>query len=162
MCAILDSWPNSFKRLVPGYEAPVYLAWAHKNRSPLIRVPNFGGRKNAARCEIRNPDGAGNPYLQFAVLLAAGLDGIRNRIDPGDPVELNVYQMTYEERKERNIVSLPESLQEALDELETSDLMRETLGETAFENFLKEKRGEWDLYRTQVTEWEFNRYNTRL
>ncbi len=162
MCAVLNSWPNSFKRLVPGYEAPVYLAWAHKNRSPLIRVPNFGGRKNAARMEIRCPDGAGNPYLQFAVLLATGLDGIKNKIDPGDPVELNVYHMSYEERKERNIVSLPESLKEALDEMETSDLVKETLGETAFENFLKEKRREWDLYRTQVTEWEVNRYIKRL
>ncbi len=162
MCAILASWPNSYKRLVPGYEAPVYLAWAHKNRSPLIRVPNFGGRKSAARCEIRCPDGAGNPYLQFAVLLATGLDGIRNKIDPGDPVELNVYHMSHEERKERGIVSLPESLKEALDEFETSDLMKETLGETAFENFLKEKRNEWDLYRMQVTEWEVNRYIKRL
>ncbi len=139
MAAVLDSWPNSYKRL-----------------------PNFGGRKGAARCEIRCPDGAGNPYLQFAVLLATGLDGIKNKIDPGDPVELNVYHMTYEERKARNIVSLPESLKEALDELETSDLMRETLGETAFENFLREKRKEWDLYRTQVTEWEVNRYIKRL
>jgi glutamine synthetase len=162
MCAVLNSWPNSFKRLVPGYEAPVYLAWAHKNRSPLIRVPNFGGKKSAARCEIRCPDGAGNPYLQFAVLLATGLDGIKNKIDPGDPVELNVYHMSYEERKERGIVSLPESLKEALDELETSDLMKETLGETAFENFLVEKRKEWDLYRVQVTEWEVNRYIKRL
>lgn len=162
MCAVLASWPNSYKRLVPGYEAPVYLAWAHKNRSPLIRVPNFGGRKAAARCEIRCPDPAGNPYLQFAVLLAAGLDGIKNRIDPGDPVELNVYEMTYNERKKRDIVSLPESLKEALDEIETSDLMRETLGETALENFLKEKRKEWDLYRTQVTDWEVERYIKRL
>ena len=153
---------KQFQTISPGYEAPVYLAWAHKNRSPLIRVPNFGGRKNAARCEIRCPDGAGNPYLQFAVLLAAGLDGIKNRIDPGDPVELNVYHMTYEERKERNIVSLPESLKEALDELETSDLMHETLGETACVNFLSEKRKEWDLYRTQVTDWEVNRYIKRL
>jgi len=94
--------------------------------------------------------------------LAAGLDGIRNRIDPGDPVELYIYQMTYEERKERNIVSLPDSLEEALDELETSDLMRETLGETAFDNFLREKRREWNLYRTQVTDWEVNRYIKRL
>ncbi|MGD6810478.1 MAG: type I glutamate--ammonia ligase [Candidatus Bathyarchaeia archaeon] len=162
MCAVLNSWPNSFKRLVPGYEAPVYLAWAHKNRSPLIRVPNFGGRKSAARCEIRCPDGAGNPYLQFAVLLAAGLDGIKNKTDPGDPVELNVYHMSYEERRDRGIVSLPESLKEALDEFETSDLMKETLGETAFENFLKEKRSEWDQYRLQVTEWEVNRYIKRL
>ncbi len=162
MCAVLASWPNSYKRLVPGFEAPVYLAWAHKNRSPLIRVPNFGGRKAAARCEIRCPDPAGNPYLQFAVLLAAGLDGVKNTIDPGDPVELNVYEMTYEERKQRGIVSLPESLKEALDELESSDLMRETLGETALENFLKEKRREWDLYRTQVTTWEVDRYIKRL
>ncbi len=161
ICAVLNSWPNSFKRLVPGYEAPVYLAWAHKNRSPLIRVPNFGGRKNAARCEIRCPDGAGNPYLQFAVLIAAGLDGIKNKTDPGDPVELNVYHMSYEERKQRGIVSLPESLKEALDEFETSDLMRETLGE-AFDNFLREKRKEWDQYRLQVTEWEVNRYIKRL
>jgi glutamine synthetase len=162
MAAVLNSWPNSYKRLVPGYEAPVYLAWAHKNRSPLIRVPNFGGRKSAARCEIRCPDGAGNPYLQFAVLLATGLDGIKNKIDPGDPVELNVYHMSYEERKERGIVSLPESLKEALDEMETSDLVKETLGETAFENFLAEKRKEWDQYRLQVTEWEVNRYIKRL
>lgn len=162
MCAVLNSWPNSFKRLVPGYEAPVYLAWAHKNRSPLIRVPNFGGRKSAARCEIRCPDGAGNPYLQFAVLLSAGLDGIKNKTDPGDPVELNVYHMSYDERKQRGIVSLPESLKEALDEFETSDLMKETLGETAFENFLREKRKEWDQYRLQVTEWEVNRYIKRL
>ncbi len=93
---------------------------------------------------------------------AAGLDGVKNQIDPGDPVELNVYHMSYEERKERGIVSLPESLKEALDEFETSDLMEETLGETAFENFLREKRKEWDLYRMQVTEWEVNRYIKRL
>ena len=162
MCAVLASWPNSYKRLVPGYEAPVYLAWAHKNRSPLIRVPNFGGKKAAARCEIRCPDPSGNPYLQFAVLLATGLDGIRNKTDPGESMELNVYHMGYEERKKRGIISLPESLKEALDELESSDLMRSTLGETAFENFLIEKRKEWDLYRTQVTEWEVNRYIKRL
>ena len=162
MCAVLASWPNSYKRLVPGYEAPVYLAWAHKNRSPLIRVPNFGGRKGAARCEIRCPDGAGNPYLQFAVLCAAGLDGVRNKTDPGDPVELNVYHMSYEERKAKGIVSLPESLKEALEEFETSELMRETLGGTAFENFMTEKRKEWDLYRMQVTEWEVERYIKRL
>lgn len=162
MAAVLASWPNSYKRLVPGYEAPVYLAWAHKNRSPLIRVPNFGGRKDAARCEIRCPDGAGNPYLQFAVLLTTGLNGIKNKIDPGDPVELNVYHMSYEERKSKNIISLPESLKEALDEMETSNLIKETLGETAFENFLIEKRKEWDLYRMVVTEWEVNRYIKRF
>jgi glutamine synthetase len=109
---------------------------------PLIRVPNFGGQKAAARCEIQCPDTAGNPYLQFAVLLATGLDGIKNKIDPGDPVELNVYNVSYEERKQRGIISLPESLKEALYELEPSNLMRETLGEIALENFLKEKRRE--------------------
>ncbi|HML03964.1 MAG TPA: type I glutamate--ammonia ligase [Candidatus Bathyarchaeia archaeon] len=162
MCAVLASWPNSYKRLVPGYEAPVYVAWAHKNRSPLIRVPNFGGRKGAARCEIRCPDPAGNPYLQFAVLCATGIDGVKHKTDPGEPVELNVYEMSYEERKTSGVVTLPESLKEALDELETSDLMRETLGETALENFMKEKRKEWDRYRMQVTNWEVERYIKRL
>lgn len=162
MCAILASWPNSYKRLVPGYEAPVYVAWAFKNRSPLIRVPNFGGRSHAARCEIRCPDPAGNPYLQFAVLCLSGLDGIRRKIDPSDPTEMNVYKMSYEERKERGIVSLPESLLEALNELEQSKFMRDALGEEAFSAFLKEKRREWDLYRTQVTSWEFDRYVRKL
>jgi glutamine synthetase len=162
MCAVLASWPNSYKRLVPGYEAPVYIAWAHKNRSPLIRVPNFGGRRNAARCEIRCPDPAGNPYLQFAVLCAAGLDGIKNKIDPGEATELNVYKMNHEERKTRNIISLPESLKESLDEMERSPFMRETLGESAFENYIREKRKEWDLYRMQVTSWEVERYIKRL
>ncbi|MDH7555840.1 MAG: glutamine synthetase family protein [Candidatus Methanosuratincola sp.] len=162
MCSGLASWPNSYKRLVPGYEAPVYVAWAFKNRSPLIRVPNFGGRKNAARFEIRCPDPAGNPYLQFAVLSMAMLDGIKNKIDPGPPTELNVYKMSYEERKARNIVSLPESLKEALDETERSEFMKEVLGETAFENYLSVKRKEWDAYRIQVTNWEVERYIRRL
>ncbi|MDH5806903.1 MAG: glutamine synthetase family protein [Candidatus Methanomethylicaceae archaeon] len=162
MCAVLASWPNSYKRLVPGYEAPVYIAWAYKNRSPLIRVPNFGGRKNAARFEIRCPDPAGNPYLQFAVLCMAALDGIKKKIDPGPPTELNVYKLSYEERKERGIVSLPESLKEALDEMENSEFMREVLGEVAFENFLSVKRKEWDLYRMQVTNWEVERYIRKL
>lgn len=162
MCAVLASWPNSYKRLVPGYEAPVYVAWAFKNRSPLIRVPNFGGRSSAARCEIRCPDPAGNPYLQFAALCLSGLDGIRKKIEPPEPTEMNVYKMSYEERKERKIVSLPESLSEALNGLEQSEFMRYALGEEAFSAFLKEKRKEWDLYRTQVTSWEFERYVRKL
>jgi glutamine synthetase len=162
MCAVLASWPNSYKRLVPGYEAPVYIAWAHKNRSPLIRVPNFGGRRNAARFEIRCPDPAGNPYLQFAVLVLSALDGIKKKIDPGPPTELNVYKMSYEERKARNIIALPESLKEALDEMERSSFMKDALGETAFENFLSVKRKEWDLYRMQVTDWEVDRYIRKL
>jgi glutamine synthetase len=162
MCAVLASWPNSYKRLVPGYEAPVYIAWAYKNRSPLIRVPNFGGKKNAARCEIRCPDPAGNPYLQFAVLCSAGLDGIKNKIDPGEATELNVYKMNYEERKSKGIVSLPESLKEALDTMEESKFMMNAFGEMAFDNYIREKRKEWDLYRMQVTSWEVERYIKRL
>jgi glutamine synthetase len=162
MCGVLASWPNSYKRLVPGYEAPVYIAWAFKNRSPLIRVPNFGGKKNAARCEIRCPDPAGNPYLQFAVLCLAGLDGIEKKIEPGEPTELNVYKMSYEERRSKGIVSLPESLKEALDKIEESEFMRKALGETVFENYLCEKRKEWDFYRMQVTNWEIDRYIRRL
>jgi len=162
MCGVLASWPNSYKRLVPGYEAPVYVAWAFRNRSPLIRVPNFGKRKSAARVEIRCPDPAGNPYLQFAVLCLSGLDGIQRKIEPPEPTELNVYKLTYEERKERGIVSLPESLSEALKEMENSQLVREALGETLYENYLREKHREWDLYRTQVTPWEVERYIRKL
>ncbi len=162
MCAVLASWPNSYKRLVPGFEAPVYIAWAFKNRSPLIRVPNFSARSGAARCEIRCPDPAGNPYLQFAVLCLSGLDGIRKKIDPPEPTEMNVYHMSYEERKERGIVSLPESLYEALGETEKSEFMKQALGEESFNAFLKEKHKEWDLYRTQVSSWEFERYVKKL
>jgi glutamine synthetase len=161
MSAVLASWPNSYKRLVPGYEAPVYMAWAHKNRSPLIRVPDFGKRKNAARIEIRCPDPAGNPYLQFAVLLHAGLDGIKKKIMPPDPTELNVYKLTYEERRSRGIISLPESLSEALRELEASELMRSALL-GAYQNFLDAKWKEWDEFRTQVSSWELERYLQKL
>ena len=162
ICGILASWPNSYKRLVPGFEAPVYVAWAFRNRSPLIRVPNFGRRKAAARIEIRCPDPAGNPYLQFAVLCLSGLDGIRKKIEPPEPTELNVYKLTYGERKERGIVSLPESLSEALGEMERSEFVKEALGETMYENYLHEKHKEWDLYRTQVTPWEVERYIRKL
>ena len=113
-------------------------------------------------CEIRCPDPAGNPYLQFAVLCLSGLDGIQKKIEPPEPTELNVYKLTYEERKERGIVSLPESLSEALEEIEKSQLVREALGETLYENYLQEKHHEWDLYRTQVTPWEVERYIKKL
>jgi glutamine synthetase len=162
MCAVLASWPNSYKRLVPGFEAPVYIAWGFRNRSPLIRIPNFGGRPRAARIEIRCADPAGNPYLQFAVLLAAGLDGIKKGIDPPEPTDMNVYKLSYEERKRKGIISLPESMKEALDEMEQSSLMKEVLGETMFENYIAEKRQEWDLYKSQVTQWEINRYIKKL
>jgi len=162
ICAILASWPNSYKRLVPGYEAPVYIAWGFRNRSPLLRVPNFGGKPKSARVEIRCPDPAGNPYLQFAVLCMSGLEGIKRKIEPPEPTELNVYRLSYEERKKLGIKSLPESLKEALDEMEKSELVKQVLGETLFENFIQEKRREWDLYRAQVTEWEIERYLRKL
>jgi len=162
MCGILASWPNSYKRLVPGFEAPVYVAWAFRNRSPLIRVPNFGKRRNAARIEIRCPDPAGNPYLQFAVLCLSGLDGVMRKLEPPEATELNVYKLTYEERKQRGIVSLPESLAEALLEIENSEFMKDALGGELWENYLVEKHREWDLYRTQVTPWEVERYMRKL
>ncbi|MHA1785206.1 MAG: glutamine synthetase family protein [Candidatus Helarchaeota archaeon] len=162
MSAILASWPNSYKRLIPGYEAPVYVAWGHRNRSPLIRVPDFGGRKSAARAEIRCPDPAGNPYLQFAVLIHAGLEGIEKKISPPTATDANVYKMNYEERKEKGIISLPESLAEALNEMKTSDLIKKALGDKLYTNFLKIKFKEWDEYRIHVTQWEVERYIQNL
>ncbi len=150
--AILNSWVNSYKRLVPGYEAPVYISWANLNRSALIRVP--AGRGMKTRIELRNPDPAGNPYLQFAVMLAAGLDGIARRIEPPEPVEQNIFAMSPEKREELGIKSLPESLGEALHHLSRSEFMREVLGEHVFNHFLYVKRKEWSEYRAQVTEWE--------
>lgn len=151
-CAILASWTNSYKRLVPGYEAPVYISWANRNRSALIRVPPDRGMKT--RAEVRNPDPAGNPYLQYAVMLAAGLDGIENKIEPPDPVEVDIYKLPSKERDRLGIGSLPANLDEALDELEASTMVRETLGAHIMTHFLYIKREEWDKFRTQVTEWE--------
>jgi len=162
MCAVLASWPNSYKRLVPGYEAPVYIAWGFKNRSPLIRVPDFGGRSSAARCEIRCPDPAGNPYLQFAVLLAAGLDGIKKKMEALPATDLNVYHLTFKERKKLGIISLPGSLGEALNEFENSPLMLEVFGEHPFKDYLYSKQDENDLYRGTISNWEFDRYVRKL
>ena len=159
MCAVLSSWPNSYKRLVPGFEAPVYLAWGFRNRSPLIRVPDFTGRPNAARLEIRSPDPSGNPYLQFAVLIATGLEGIlSDDIEIPDPTDRNVYHLTSKEMEKEGIVSLPGSLHEALIEFKGSELMKEIFGETAFKNFYYAKLEENDAYRLVVSEWERNRY----
>jgi len=155
-CAILASWVNSYKRLVPGYEAPVYISWANRNRSALIRVP--AGRGMSTRIEVRNPDPAGNPYLQYAVMLSAGLRGIEKRIEPPEPVETDIYALTSAERKRLGIESLPGSLEEALDEMEKSELMKETLGAHIWTHFLYIKREEWDEYRTQVTDWEIRKY----
>ncbi|MEW6070452.1 MAG: glutamine synthetase, partial [Candidatus Thermoplasmatota archaeon] len=151
-CAILASWTNSYKRLVPGFEAPVYISWANRNRSALIRVP--AGRKQKTRLELRNPDPAGNPYLQFAVMLASGVKGIKEKIYPPEPVEKDIFKMSEEERKRLGIDSLPSNLGHALSIMEESVLVRETLGEHLFKHFLHIKKGEWDDYRTRVTEWE--------
>jgi len=155
-CGVLASWVNSYKRLVPGYEAPVYISWANKNRSALIRVP--AGRGQSTRAEVRNADSAGNPYLQYAVMISAGLRGIEKHIEPPNPVETNIYALGAMERKKLGIGSLPASLEEALDEMEKSDLMRETLGAHVWTNYLYLKRQECEEYRTQVSDWELKKY----
>jgi glutamine synthetase len=157
--AVTNQWVNSYKRLVPGYEAPVYLSWARRNRSDLIRVPEYRpGREKATRIEFRSPDPACNPYLAFSVMLAAGLDGIEKGLDPPPPVEENVYEMTAEERQKRGITTLPASLLEAIQLAEKSEVVRKALGEHVFEAFIQNKKIEWENYRAQVTEYELKKY----
>jgi len=154
--AILNPTVNSYKRLVPGYEAPTYISWAHRNRSALIRIPT--SRSSGTRCELRSPDLSGNPYLQFAVLLAAGLKGIEKKITPPESVEKNIYELSAREMEKYNIRHLPESLGHALAFMEESDLVKETLGDHVFNNFLHVKQNEWNKYRMQVTPWELDKY----
>ena len=157
--SVTNQWINSYKRLVPGYEAPVYLSWARRNRSDLIRVPEYRpGRENATRIEFRSPDPACNPYLAFSVMLAAGLQGIEDNLEPPAPVEGNVYEMSGEERQSRGIDTLPASLLEAISLTEKSEVVRKALGEHVFEAFIQNKKIEWDQYRTQVTEYELKKY----
>jgi len=157
--AITNQWVNSYKRLVPGYEAPVYLSWARRNRSDLIRVPEYRpGREKATRIEFRSPDPACNPYLAFSVMLVAGLEGIEKGLEPPKPVEENVYEMTEQERQERGIGTLPASLLEAIMLTENSELVRKALGEHVFAAFVKNKRIEWENYSTQVTDYELKKY----
>ena len=157
--SVTNQWVNSYKRLVPGYEAPVYLSWARRNRSDLIRVPEYRpGREKATRIEFRSPDPACNPYLAFSVMLAAGLEGIEKEYEVPDPVEENVYEMSDEERQKRGIGTLPASLLEAILLTEKSELVRKALGDHVFEAFIQNKKIEWDHYRTQVTEYELKRY----
>lgn len=156
---VCNQWVNSYKRLVPGYEAPVYLSWARRNRADLIRVPEYKpGKEQATRIEFRSPDPACNPYLAFSVMLAAGLEGIEKGYEPPEPVEENVYEMTDEERKKRNIGTLPASLYEAIQLCEKSELVRKALGEHVFYSLIKNKKIEWDQYRIHVTEYEIKRY----
>ncbi|MGB9612899.1 MAG: glutamine synthetase family protein [Candidatus Margulisiibacteriota bacterium] len=157
--AILAPWVNSYKRLVPGYEAPVYIAWSRRNRSALIRVSMYQpGKEAATRMELRCPDPSGNPYLQLAVMLAAGLKGIEEGYKLPEPMELNLYHLTDEERAEAGIKSLPASLGEAIALMEKSELVRETLGDHVFERFIAIKKKEWDEFRIQVTEYEIKKY----
>ncbi len=157
--AVVSQWVNSYKRLVSGYEAPVYLSWARRNRSDMIRVPEYQlGKANATRVEFRVPDPACNPYLAFSVMLAAGLEGVEKEYKLADPVEENVFEMSDEERKRRGIGSLPSNLSEAINLTEKSALVRKALGNHVFDSFVKNKKIEWDQYRTQVTEYELERY----
>ncbi len=159
MSAILSPTVNSYKRLVPGYEAPVYIAWARINRSALVRIPQVTpGRPKAIRLELRCPDPATNPYLAFTVMLHAGLDGINNQLALPDPVEENLYHMGVEGRRERRIDSLPGSLAEALDVMETDPLIRTALGDHIYDHLLAARRQEYDEYRIQISEWERQRY----
>ena len=154
--AITNPLVNSYKRLIPGYEAPVYIAWSAKNRSPLIRIPAARGK--GTRVELRNPDPTANPYLALAVCLIAGLDGIKNKLEVCDSVDANIYAMTKKERRERGIDSLPETLIDAVKHLEKDELIMEFLGEETAEKYIEAKKAEWKSYKVAVSEWEVNQY----
>jgi glutamine synthetase len=159
MTAVTNQWVNSYKRLWGGGEAPAYVCWGHNNRSALVRVPMYKPHKgNSTRVEIRSPDSAANPYLLFAVLLAAGLKGIEEGYELPDGAEDDVWQLTDSERRALGIAPLPGSLSDAIQALESSELMAETLGEHVFDFFLRNKRAEWESYRHQVTPFELTRY----
>ncbi|MFC2045362.1 glutamine synthetase family protein [Chloroflexota bacterium] len=157
--AVTNQWINSYKRLVPGYEAPVYLSWARRNRADMVRVPMYKpGKEKATRVEFRSPDPACNPYLAFSVMLAAGLEGIEKGYEIPEPIEENVYAMNEEEREKRGIGTLPASLLEAILLTEKSELVRKTLGDHLFTAFIQNKKIEWDQYSTQVTDFELKKY----
>jgi glutamine synthetase len=157
--AITSQWVNSYKRLVPGYEAPVYIAWARRNRSSLVRVPMYKpGKEKATRIELRCPDPACNPYLAFAVMLAAGLKGIEKGYELPPPVEEDIFEMSEQQRIEHGIDALPGSLAEAIQYTEKSDLVKETLGDHIFQKFIENKKIEWDQYRIHVSQYEIEKY----
>jgi len=159
ICSLTAQWVNSYKRLVSGYEAPVYASWAQRNRTALIRVPVYRpGTEKATRAELRCPDPACNPYLAFAVMLAAGLEGIEKRYKVPPPVEPNIYHMAMEERERRGLTSLPGNLFEAIMETESSKFVKDALGEHIFTRFLYNKKKEWEEYRIQITQHEIKKY----
>jgi glutamine synthetase len=159
ICSIFAQWVNSYKRLVPGFEAPVYCAWSRRNRSALVRVPLYHpGKEQATRAEIRCPDPACNPYLTFAVLLAAGLEGIEKGYELPEPMEKNLYHLSPDDRKRLGIEQLPETLGEAIEITAESELVLRTFGEHIFNRYIEIKRQEWEDYRVQVSQWELDRY----
>ncbi|HEX2259639.1 MAG TPA: glutamine synthetase family protein [Actinomycetota bacterium] len=159
ICAVTNQWVNSYKRLVPGFEAPVYICWARRNRSALVRVPMYKpGKESATRLEARFPDPACNPYLAFSVMLAAGLKGIEENYELPPEADDNIYAMTPAQRHAANIDSLPEDLHEATQVCESSELVRTTLGEHTFEWFIRNKKSEWDDHKAYVTPFELQRY----
>ena len=157
--AITNQWVNSYKRLVPGYEAPVYVSWAHRNRSAMVRVPMYKpGKSKATRIEFRSPDPACNPYLAFAVQIAAGLHGIDNKYELPEPIEQDIFEMDENAREEAGITSLPGSLFEAIQEVSQSTIVREALGDHIFEKFIANKKKEWNEYRIHVSKYEIDKY----
>ncbi len=156
MTCITNPLVNSYKRLVPGYEAPVYIAWSARNRSPLIRIPTSRGA--ATRIELRNPDPSANPYLAIATALAAGLDGIERELTPPPSVDCNIYAMTRQEREQANIHDLPRNLKEAVAALKQDELIKETLGSHIFDKYVEAKELEWGEYTSNVHQWEVDRY----
>jgi glutamine synthetase len=156
LAAITNPTINSYKRLVPGYEAPVYISWSARNRSALVRVPAARGK--ATRIELRNPDPSCNPYLAMAVMLKAGLDGIKNKIEPGDQTTENIFDMTVEEKEARGIASLPGNIIEAVNNLSQDEVIKNTLGDHIYEHLVEAKLIEWDVYRTQIHDWELEQY----
>jgi len=157
--AVTNQWVNSYKRLLPGYEAPVYISWARRNRSTLVRVPMYKpGKEVATRIEFRAPDPACNPYLAFAVMLAAGLKGIEEGYELCAPIEDDIYGMPKAEMEGKNIDILPGNLYEAICEVEKSELVRDALGEHIFNKFIENKKIEWDEYRTHVSRYELEKY----
>jgi glutamine synthetase len=159
IAAVTNQWVNSYKRLVPGYEAPVYISWARRNRSAMVRVPMYKpGKEQATRIEFRSPDPACNPYLAFAVMLAAGVKGVEENYSLPEPIEEDIYEMDEAARKRAGITSLPGNLFEALQEVEKSELVRETLGDHIFNKFIENKKIEWDRYRTHVSLYEIKKY----
>ncbi len=157
--AVTNPLVNSYKRLVSGYEAPVYVAWSSHNRSPLIRIPSARGK--STRIELRSPDPSCNPYLALAVVLRAGLEGIRQNLALPEAVNTNIYHMTREEREQRNIQNLPATLFDALEQMRGSELMRSALGDHVFEKFIEAKQMEWERYQSQVHAWEIDNYLSR-